>query len=281
MDLGTFNKVMQSYHKILYRSYLVVMGKSEITPVNKHDFEAKINQFDNGSIIVDFVVECYAMVRRSLLETQFADIAKPISFVTREIFDFFKARYELRKKNKYEPKIVQSKNAVSGTNINIIVLGDKNTIQIPERIKVGADMTEDPFRDTLSAIKTSNIKSIHSKGDSNDEGLFMGRQDMDILNPTKWSNDVQERVYGKIYKFDSKTGKGRLRITVAETLSPDDEFNFAVSKKDVNYSEIINAMHERVKNTPMIVTRDFEYYASGEIKITRLHIKSIVSLLTG
>ena len=281
IDLGTFNKVMQSYHKILYRSHLVVIGKSEITPASKHDFEAKINQFENGSIIVDFIVERYAMARRSLLETQFADIAEPISFVMREIFDFFKARYELRKKNMKEPKIIQSDKAVKRDNINIIVLGDKNTIQIPERIKVGADMTEGPFRDTLGAIKTGNIKSIRSKCDSNDESLFVDRQDIDVLNPTKWSNDVQEQVCAKIYKFDSKTGKGKLRIMVAKTLSPNDEFNFAVSKKDVNYSKIINAMHESVKNTPMIITRDFEHYASGETKITRLHIKSIVSSLAG
>ena len=281
MDLGTFNKVMQSYYKILHRSHLVVIGKSKITPVSKHDFEAKINQIENGSIIVNFAVDFYAMAQlASSFGTQFIDIANPISFVMREIFGFFKARNELRKKNRKEPEIIQSDNSVSGTNINIIVSGDNNTIKIPERIKVGADMTEGPFRDTLSAMKTGNIKSICSKSGTNNGDLLIDRQDIGVLNLTKWSNDDEEQVRARIYRFDSRIGKGRLRITVANKLSPDEEFNFVVNKKDVNYSEIINAMHESVKDTPMIVTKDFERHASGEIRITRLRIKSIVFSVT-
>ena len=133
-------------------------------------------------------------------------------------------------------------------------------------------MSEGPVLQMTNLLKRGNVREIASsiKGDS----LFtIGTEHAYMMHDADEYDDREESLAAKIRRFDTISGKGRLRVIESGSMSVDAEYTFMAP--DALHDDIVDAMHKSVNRTSLIITKDYNRHPSGEMTIACLYIKDI------
>ena len=270
--LDELNFILQSYQRMLDRSYLALQGESHIRRVQRARFHAYSPSWKKGSIIMDFLIHMSDAAQFVLpLGPQAIDAFPSVSSMMGTVINFYKARAHLRTQHKKEPSVQTAKH---GNAIGPIeVIGDNNTIIISQTVKNGADMMEEPALQMANFVRKPGFDAICSSNKENRKEEFSIRtEDAGMLNSDIEHSEKSESMVVRIFQFNRESGDGTLRIVESTTIGEGVKLKFSATA-DL-HEQIIDAMH--APESKIASTRDFDLHPSGERTISRLHIKTIL-----
>lgn len=187
---------------------------------------------------------------------------------------FFKSRAKLYRRHKAMPIVQVVKNPQGQFIVPVAVHGNNNKIVIAPVIKSGADMSEEPTAQMARVVRNNPGLRISCRRNKsqNAEIFSMSEQDSAILDVAVLKDKESEKITVNIFKFNKHSGKGLLEIINSATMEPGTIYNFKASRSDVRYDDIVDAMHDSVDTSEVMVIKDFIYHPSGEKTVKSLNI---------
>lgn len=156
---------------------------------------------------------------------------------------------------------------------------DKNInpeIYIDGVLKNSADMNKKHVYEICKTVqKSEKLKEIKSFSNSDKESSIMSitRNDAYMIHPITELDSRKEQMVVKIFKFDTSSGIGRLRVIESESVPTQKNLSFECYRR--LYDKIINALHASVEQSTITTTKNIVCYPSGKKIISRLYIESI------
>lgn len=271
--LDEFAVILQSYQRMLDRSFLAYEGRERAGNFQRENFHASLQSWKKGSIIMDVLLHAPGFAQTSFMANPIP--INPISCLMEAVMMFYRMRDYMWKKYGHAPKV-----EIGGDNnapINV-VSGSNNVITINHIVKNGTDMLEGPAGKIINLVEKNSIEEFSSRplsvgGEA--QGFTIASSDVGILDPVTDRTTEAEGMMVNIFQFNKKSGNGKLQIIESASIESGRELSFWAEEVRVSYDAIASALRKSVKRTPIAATKEFYYYPSGECKISYLTIKTV------
>ena len=276
--LHELSKILTAYQGILDGTYLAYGDSKRMSMGERDNFYATLKSWNKGSIDIDFIVYASALAQTFISYGHSGVEFYTISKLKEVAYNFLKEKAIYFMREGKEPKIrIENQNTSGGDIYNFNHIQGNFTISPP--VAKASDNMERPIRDLSSIVKKGRVGKFSSFSDDSSgqkNGFILTPEDAEIFNPNVIIDNDMETIVAKIYSFNSDNGRGKLRIIESGEISPDTRLSFDVKNKEISYDKLVDLLHSSVRESKIIITKDFILHPSGMKTCAHVHIHNIL-----